>query len=254
MKSMIKKIVTRLFPELNSKTHLPHLGVVISVPDPPISGEQHTHERPYYAVDVRLLNSAEEIDEDMPLLRDIPVAMTGSAPLRGFAALPQPGTIVEVAFAFGMQSKPFIRSVLPWKMKLPAIDAESQRWQQTATSYQEVDANGNWNRITDQTISDTADINCNRTAKQKINDTAAVTNQTSSTEHTLLSPQIYIGNESDNTLKLDSDFMNAVISAFNTLASHTHPDVGTISQGSAVSSQATAITALKTKLDAITKT
>ena len=186
---MIKKIVTRLFPELNSGTHLPQLAVVVSVPDPPIGGEQHSHQRPYYAVDVRLLKpsgdagisgipflnelptpvpgleyakelaalcdfSSFPIDEDMPLMRDIPVAMTGAAPQRGFAALPQPGTIVEVAFAFGMQSKPFIRSVLPWGIKLPVIDDKAQRWQQSAGSYQEVDRDGSWRRISSNDIAD----------------------------------------------------------------------------------------------------
>jgi hypothetical protein len=190
MKEMIKKIVTRLFPELNSGTHLPQLAVVVSVPDPPIGGEQHSHVRPYYAVDVRLLKpvgdaglnlaplllnnlpgevpgaeyteeltalvdlSTLPIDKDMPLMRDIPVAMTGAAPQRGFAALPQPGTIVEVAFAFGMQSKPFIRSVLPWGMKLPLIDDKAQRWQQSAGSYQEVDRDGSWRRISSADIAD----------------------------------------------------------------------------------------------------
>ena len=223
MKNTIRKIVLRMFPELDSGTHLPQLAVVTGIPDPPKSGEVCDEFQPRYAVDVRLLHPSGRIDEDMPLIRDVPVAMCAAAPDRGFAALPQPGTVVEIAFAFGMQTKPFIRSILPYNLKLPAIDAESQRWQQSATSFQEVDRTGNWRRQTAGEIVDQAS-------------------------------KIWIGNQADNTLVLDSSFMGAVISALNTLASHTHPDVGACSQGGEVSAQSNVIGGLKQKLDLITKT
>ncbi len=239
LKSVVERIVRRLWPELDSNTHLPLLGVVMKVPDPPAGGEAHTDARPRYAVDVRMFKpDGKTIDEDIPLLRDIPVALPAAAPDRGFAGLPQPGTIVEITFAFGRQSLPFVRSVLPFGLKLPAVDAESQRWQQAAASYQEVDGAGNWIRRTSGSISDQA---------QKISGTGTE-------EWTAAAPQVWIGNSSDNALKIDSDALAALISALETLAAHTHPEVGTISEGGAVAVQKAVLQALKNKLDVFVKT
>lgn len=223
MKNMIKKIVLRFWPELESGTHFPQLAVVMKIPDPPTAGEKHSHERPHYAVNCRMLNKNMEIDEDMPMLRDIPVSMTGAAAARGLAALPGEGTIVEIAFAFGCQSKPFVRSVLPWGMALPAIDAKAMRWQQNAGCFQEVDGAGNWTRKTSGSISDQAQ-------------------------------KVWLGNETDNALKIDSDCMAALMAVLDVLSSHTHPTVGAIVEGAAVTTQKTAIQVLKGKLDAFVKT
>ena len=238
MKNMIKKIVLRFWPELESGTHLPQLAVVVNIPDPPTAGEKHSHERPHYAVNCRLLKKNLKIDESMPVLRDIPVSMTGAAAARGLAALPQEGTIVEIAFAFGCQSKPFIRSVLPWGMVLPEIDSRSMRWQQDAKNFQEVDKDGNWIRKSSGSISDQAqNINMEGSANFKA---AAL--------------QVWIGNSIDNALVLDSSHMAAIITALDTIANHTHNIDGTVIQADAITNQKTAIQALKVKLDAFAKT
>ena len=150
---MIKKIAIKLFPELQSTTHLPQMAIVVATPDPPNAGQTNSHERPYYAIDIQLLTENGKTDSNMPIMRDVPVAMTASAPDRGFAALPRPGTIVEIAFAYGRQDQPFVRSIMPYYNSLPTIDADTMRWQQTAQSYQEVDAPGNWHLETDQNTS-----------------------------------------------------------------------------------------------------
>ncbi len=161
LKELIRKIVLRLWPEMAAGLHLPIWAIVTAVPDPPTGGEVSDEFTPKYAVDIRLLKPDLSIDEDMPLMRDVPVAMTASAPDRGFAALPQPGTIVELAFAFGHQTRPYIRSVIPLTRKLPMIDALSMRWQQTADSFQEVDAKGNWHLETNLNMS--CHVGMNRT-------------------------------------------------------------------------------------------
>lgn len=238
LKNAIRKIIERLWPELASGTHLPLLAAVVAVPDPPAGGENCAENRPRYAVDVRLLLPNGKIDEKMPVIREVPVAMMAAAPNRGFAGLPQPGTVVEIAFAFGMQSKPFIRSVLPYNIELPAIDDQAMRWQQSGASFQEVDRDGNWKRTTDADIADTAQ-KCSTVANES---------------YSVTSPQIWIGNQADNSLVLLSSFMAAVISALSTLAGHTHNGSPAPDQGSSISAQATASTGLKTKLDVFTST
>lgn len=200
MKEAVNKIAERRHPELANGMYLPIFGVVMAVPDPPIQDGQCTEVRPRYAVAVQLLKENGDPDLDMPPLLDVPVAMTGAAPHRGFAALPQPGTVVEIAFAFGLPNKPFVRSILPYELPLPAIDALSQRWQQTDKSYQEIDGVGNHRRQTNLTITDRAEI-----------------------EIATIAPKHWIGSEGDNFLQMVADFMASVIAALDTLAAHTHP-------------------------------
>lgn len=250
MKTAVENIVAKRWPELKSKVHLPLFAVVTAIADPPRSGQICTEEHPYYAVDVRLLTEDGELDEAMPLICDVPVAMTGSAPGRGFASLPQPGTIVELAFAFGRQDKPFIRSVLPYGMALPVCSEKSQRWQQSPESFLEVDDIGNWNHKTDENVTSEIDKNLNitvhqnlnvqtglnetretignlkttalnitRTANLKMNDTALI-------EYVLSSAQIWIGSEAFNFLMLVSQFMQSTIQALTILAAHTHKNQG----------------------------
>ena len=239
MKTAVENIVSKRWPELKSRVHLPLFAVVTGIPDPPAGGQTCTAERPYYAVDVRLLTENGEIDEGMPLICDVPVAMTGSTHNRGFASLPQPGTIVELAFAFGRQDKPFIRSVLPYGMALPVCDGKSQRWQQTATSWLEIDAVGNWNHKTDRNVTSeidqnatvtvhqnatvtvdrnikvTAGQNITRSADLKIADSALV-------EYSATAPKIWLGSMGDNFLQIVADFMQTTATALTTLATHTH--------------------------------
>ena len=171
------------------------------------------------------------------VLIDIPVAMTGAATARGFAALPPEGTIVEIAFAFGCQSKPFVRSVLPWGMKLPTIDKRSMRWQQSEDSFQEADSAGNWKRETSGSISDKA---------QNISNIGIA-------DFIATAPQIWLGNSTDNALKLDSDFMNAVMATLQLIADHSHDINGNVTNKGGIIAEKTVIQVLKTKLDLFVK-
>lgn len=238
MKNLIKKVVLRLWPELDSGTHLPRLAVVVHIPDPPAAGGVCTPERPRYAVDVRMLTPDMVMDEAMPLLRDVPVAMTGSADHRGFAALPQPGTIVEIAFAFGRQSLPFVRSVLPDHLALPAIDARSQKWQQTAGTFQEVDAVGNWLRLAEEDIIDVA---------------AGDIESSAGGDMVLTASKLWVGSGSDNFLQIVADFMVSTRAALATLAAHTHNGGSAPDQGGSVAGNTTEITAQQARLDVIKK-
>lgn len=229
MRNIIKRIACKLWPELESKTYFPQLAIVIEVPDPPVSGGVSTPERPRYAVNVRMLRSDLTVDEEMPLIRDVPVTLPAAANDRSFAALPQPGTIVEVAFGFGKAYLPFIRSVFPFHLSLPEIDAMSQRWQQSTESFQQVDADGNWCRKTEGKIQDIA-----------------------GEEWITKAPKIYLGNN-ENLLQVISEYMETVSGVLSILSRHTHPATGEISQRDDVSSAAKKITTQKARVDVIKK-
>jgi hypothetical protein len=212
---MVRKAVRGIFPELGAGLHLPRLGIVTEIPDPPAEGGQHTHRRPRYAVNLRiLLPDGETVDPDMPVLEDVPVAMAAAGPGRGFAGLPAVGTVVEVAFAYARITQPFVRSVLPYRLTLPAIDADSQRWQQSASSFQEVDADGNW---------------------------------------TMRGGKIWIGNGGINLLANVTDYQQSVDDALQTIATHTHNGSPPPDQAATIAAKAAEVNAERTALLTITK-
>jgi len=249
MINMVKRVVLRMFPELESRTHLPMLAKVIAIPDPPRHGELCDDRRPRYAVDLRLLRPDLSIDEEMPLLRDVPVCLAGAGDGRGFALLPQPGAIVEVAFAFGRQSLPFVRGVLPNGLILPTSDGVSMRWQQTPGSYQELSRDGSWTRSTEGDISDFADGRHTTEANAITRQSATSTTDTSRLMHSILAPKIMLGN--GDLVAVLSAFMAAVIGALDTLASHTHPDVSKPDQASSLGNYVDAASAAKEDNDAM---
>lgn len=266
MKNAIENIVKAQYPELASRLHLPLLATVMEIPDPPTHGQRCSAERPYYAVNVRLLMPDGRIDDEVPLIRDVPVALPGAASHRGFAGLPQPGTVVELAFAFGRPDKPFIRSVLPYQLELPCCDGVSLRWQQTATAYQEVSAAGDWRRETDRTIHDHATGEIIRETEADLKDSAvgeaireAGKNSTdrAGISWSGIAPKIWLGSESDNFLGIVNDFMATVISALGTLASHTHTETNTITtapkQAGDIAEAASAAGTAKARLTQIQK-
>ena len=303
--------ILEAYPELGRSAIVPLWGIVTAVPDAQtIPGRVCIPERPRHAVDVRLLTPELTVDEKMPLLRDVPVAIAGAGNGRGFATLPTPGTVVEVAFAFGAGHLPFVRSIMPHGRTLPGIDADSQRWQQTDADYQEVDGGGNWIRIGKNiddisigsitctatvditqtaviSIAQTAGLNITRTAGLDITDFAGASitraatiniadvamgaisrtamlnisdvasgaiirkatldiNDTTDALHSIqaqailhkaaltsmiAAPKNWIGPETENALRVISEFMATCIAIFDILASHNHPDAGTINQG-----------------------
>jgi hypothetical protein len=221
MKNTLAKFIKTAYPELSEGLHLPIFAVVTEIPDPPTGGETCTYERPRYAVHCRLL-TADMAFADIPELLDVPVALPAAGGARGAAGLPQPGTVVEIAFAYGRLTKPFVRSALPYHQELPPIDATAMRWQLSGGSYQQVDADGNWTRVAPDTITDIA-------------------------------AKLWIGSASENLLAILGEFMASAISALETLAAHTHPSVSTISQAADVAADAADITAQATRLANITK-
>lgn len=258
LKELIKKTVLKLFPELSAGLHLPLLAIVTKVPDPPAGGEVCDEFNPKYAVDCRLLKPDFSIDDGMPLMRDVPVALAGAAPDRGFALLPQPGTIVEIAFAFGLQTHPYIRAVLPHFRKLPVIDDKAMRWQQTAASWIEVDATGNWRQETDRNITVKADGNIDTAAGQNITRSAGLKiTDSAQVEFSATAPKIWLGSPGDNFLQIVADYMQTVNAALTTLATHTHETPAGMSdkpkQENSISGSASEVAAEKARTEIIKK-
>jgi len=150
----IKRIVTRLFPELSAGYHLPIFAEVVGVRETPGEGDLCDEFRPRYAVDVQILDEHGEPDLKRPVLRDVILSVPVAGQEMGHFAYPENGTWVEIAFAYGSPNRPFIRSVLPHRLTMPGIERGEQKWQHNAGSYQRIDKDGNQERVTDLQIHD----------------------------------------------------------------------------------------------------
>lgn len=148
MEDAIARIVARKYPELAHGLHLPLLAVVVAISDPPEQPELAEEFRPRYAVDVRVLTPKGKPDTSVPIFRSVPLPMANAGNERGSLAFPEPGTVVELAFAFGQPDQPFIRTVLSRGLGVPALDREEQLWQQSEAVRQKVDAGASWSRST----------------------------------------------------------------------------------------------------------
>jgi len=73
---------------------------------------------------------------------------------RGQFGFPDPGAIVEVAFAYGLPDKLFIRSVLGINQGMPELSPGDLVWQQSETVKQKVSDSGHWLRETHGNIND----------------------------------------------------------------------------------------------------
>ncbi len=150
----IKRIVTKLFPELSAGYHLPIFAEVVGVRETPKEGDLCDEFRPRYAVDVQILNEYGEPDTQWPVLKDVTLSVPVAGHEMGHFAYPDNGTWVEIAFAYGSPNRPFIRSVLPHRLTMPGIERGEQKWQHNAASFQRIDKDGNQERVTDLEIHD----------------------------------------------------------------------------------------------------
>lgn len=294
MEDIIKKAVLKLFPELSARYHLPVFGVVVGVRETPAEGDLCDPFRPFYAVDVQLLDEHGKPDTAWPVLKDVILSLPVAGQERGQFAYPDEGTWVEVAFAYGSPNRPFIRSVLPHELALPPVELGEQRWQHNADSFQQVDKEGNWNTKTDGAITQdslsrfvkamdavheyhsalkttaTDDSELIGSIKRieaygamvlqsgGVLDIGAVDDArlTSKTKNLQKAPKTWLGSQTENVLGLLSELMQKVMDLELILEGHTHTgdDGGSTSaphQAGAISSNGSAVGAIKTRLDGI---
>ncbi|PMV27255.1 MULTISPECIES: hypothetical protein [unclassified Pseudomonas] len=156
MEEAVTRIVERRFPELAGAYHLPRFARVLAVADPPLEAGLCDDFRPRYAVDLEVLGPDGEVNADLPHLLGVALPVPGGGAEMGFYGFPQEGTVVVVSFAYGLPNKPFILQILPHGLSLPRVPKGDQVWQHSEAVQQRADAEGNWLRVTDATITDRA--------------------------------------------------------------------------------------------------
>lgn len=154
LEDQIDRIVMRKNPELLGDYHLPMLARVEAVSDPIFTPGMSEQFRPRYAVDLRVLDETDKPDPLFPLLRSVPLPASCGGLERGVFGFPEAGAIVELAFAYGLPSKPFIRTVLSDGLSVPRVVPGELVLQAAPEVVQRADEHGNWSRETYANITD----------------------------------------------------------------------------------------------------
>lgn len=157
MREMIKKIVLELLPELAGGLHLDRYARVLAAGDSPTEGATSERFRPRYAVDLEILGPDMEPDKNFPRYSAVPLPVSvGGGQESGTFCFPEEGALCVVGFAYGRQDHPIIRQIFPLGVSLPALERGEVLMQQSPTSFQRVDAQGNWKRETSADINESS--------------------------------------------------------------------------------------------------
>lgn len=205
MEKTIERIIIRKYPELASGWHLP-LWARVTDTLSPLAGQTENEDDAVFSVSVQLLKSNGEDDVEVPIIENVLLPVPAGGGLRGFWAKPMPDTIVEIAFAYGLPSHPFIRSILPHGLTLPSMEADAQRWQQDDKSYLQVSAAGEWEQKGKKST-----LTIEEDLQEQIGNLREI-----------IAKKHHVGSESINIYKLLFDLMNTVADLANVASGHSH--------------------------------
>ncbi|KUQ05630.1 hypothetical protein AWI07_03675 [Enterobacter roggenkampii] len=144
------------YPELASGLHLPKMARVVAASEPVSSGDFADPFRPRYAVDVQLLDADGNPDKTTPVYSAVPLPVPMAGNDSGMFQFPPDGTLVEIGFTGGRPDKPFVRQTMAEGTSLPDVKPGEQLQQQREGVSQRVTQAGDWERQTDQAISETS--------------------------------------------------------------------------------------------------
>jgi hypothetical protein len=152
----INRIIRREFPEIASGYHLPILGRIEAISDAPVVAGLSDHFRPMMAVDLIILDKRRNPVKDLPVFKAIPLPISFAGLERGHFAFPEPGSLCEIAFMYGMADQLFVRQVFGWGLSIPAVNPGDVVDQAGPGVVEKTDAQGNKTRTTHGTITDAA--------------------------------------------------------------------------------------------------
>lgn len=142
MEELIKKVLLRLFPELQQQAHLLQFAQVVAIPSPPSDGHLSVEDNPSYAVNIQMLDQHHAAYG--PIFEHVPLPVLTAGHSRGQFAFPQVGTVVAVLFAYGNPRRPVIVNVYPFDLHLPALGATETLIQHSPATFMRSTNDENW--------------------------------------------------------------------------------------------------------------
>jgi len=238
--------------------HLDRYARIIKIADPPAAGSRCDRFRPYWAADIEILTPEGEPAKDFPRCEAVPLPLPMGGNDEGFFLWPRPGTIVTVRWIEGRPDHPVIQHIYPMGLSLPSVPDDMSRWQQRPGVHQYVCPEGNWERQTNKDIRDIAenihetagDSRTESTGGSSTENVGEVKSVSAGSRLKMTAPKISLSapDGGPSILPLLSKALEDIQSALDTLAYHTHPNTGTCSQSSSVSSRANGVGSANTDL------
>jgi hypothetical protein len=250
-----------MFPELAGGYHLDRYARIIKISDPPPAGVKCDRFRPYFAADIEILTPDGEPVPDFPKFEAVPLPVPAGGNDEGFFLWPRPGTIVTVRWIEGRPDHPVIQHVYSMGLSLPSVPDHMGKWQQKEGVHQTIDPAGNWERKTDETISDfakeiheTASGDRSETIGGESSEDVTGSKKTTAAAYQVTAPTITIGapNGGPSLLPLITTALNDIRLALDIIADHTHPSNNTVSPAAAsIHAKATSVGTTKNSLQTL---
>lgn len=150
MDDQISRIIKKHYPEIAQGWHVPVWAIVTSINENSNPGDVSDPFRPKYAVSLKLLDKNGS-EAKAPEMENITLSGSFSAS-GGIMQLPEPGSIVELDFAYGQLNKPYVRTVLPYGSTLPGCKPGEVAIQARKGASIQIDETGSINKETDRVI------------------------------------------------------------------------------------------------------
>lgn len=154
MEADINRIIKREFPEIAAGYHLPILGRIEAVTDAPVNFAISDPFRPHFAADIVILDKQRKPVNDLPIYKAIPLPVPFAGLERGQYAMPEPGSLCEIAFMYGMADQMVVRQVYGLGLSMQSVLPGEVINQAAPDVYEKTDASGNKTRITHGNILD----------------------------------------------------------------------------------------------------
>lgn len=120
LREALRRLVEALWPELGHRTHLPHKARVLRVRSR--AGVAGPPGEVGYSVDVEPLTPEGRPDPRRPReIRDVPLDVPWAGQGRGVYGLPEPGTLVRIAYYEGNPAYPYVDGILSEGRQVPAV-------------------------------------------------------------------------------------------------------------------------------------
>ena len=142
MEDFIKRIIYKLFPEMQQGQHLLKYAKVINIPRDVADGEFADAFEPRFAVNIKMLDK--NGNDYGPIIESVPIPVPTASNNRGLYGFPQPGTIVAVQYAYGDPERPVIVNVYPFNANLPALGAQETLLQHSPATFLRSTGGENW--------------------------------------------------------------------------------------------------------------
>lgn len=152
IKKVLGGIIKEIFPDLNGFQY-PIKAKVVKLYE---SGGRVEEFRKRYSVDVQPLKADGSVDEEKPVIPDVPLDVSWAGENRGILSLPPKGAIVRIGFYYWNPSLPYVDGVIGDGYPVPEHPDGSLVIQQRDGVLIKIHPNGRMEIKTDQEIKMTA--------------------------------------------------------------------------------------------------